>query len=176
MINCILLAIFGLNFFCRRTDDDDNGSKFSRDEPVFTGVSAINISIEKNLTFDDLDEEFYEIMRRKLKVNINAVKALADVPEDGESLNSKDRMLGEAEEFEDGVSTMNLEEGDPGHRMDEVVLEVIQRKQDGVNNEGNVHQNDEVVVMEENVVLQGKEDAEDVNDITDIASKGNSRN
>lgn len=73
-------------------------------------ASALNISVEKNLTFDDLDEEFYEIMRQKLKVDIKEKKTGADAEKADEDLGLKVKISGELKEAADTKGTQSKEE------------------------------------------------------------------
>ena len=71
---CIHIYTHGITgvryFFLSREAKSNDGVSKLAGSAVESQSSAINISVERNLTFDELDEKFYEILRHKLNVNI----------------------------------------------------------------------------------------------------------
>eukprot|EP00795_Rhopilema_esculentum_P011483 gene11483-21699_t len=60
---------------------------------------VIDLGIEKNLMFDDLDEEFYDIVRQKLKLDVGGKKPVS--PKGDESTDIKESLAAETEATED---------------------------------------------------------------------------
>ena len=111
-------------------------------------LSAINISVERNLTFDDLDEEFYEILRRKLKMDVKESKLSEDAQDD--DLEKPDVKPDQRDENEEHIRSgkAKIDEKEEVVKENEASVNLLPSKEAVLNVQGEVGDDSQASVTE----------------------------